>query len=193
MIEFDFKGNSYKYIPFHQLTVEDLPDKKTYQQSPYLDIGCGFDIETSRIGDEKLSTMYVWQFALNEVTVIGRTWDEFKTFLKMLQTHYNLDSKNRLLVWVANLSFEFSFIKGQCTWLVERKKPSIFALDKRSVIKATTEEFIEFRDSVVLTQLGLGKMAKNFGLSVQKLQEDTKFNYDLPRHSLTPLTNEELA
>lgn len=193
MIEFKFKDNSYSYIPFSQLSVDELPERKTYQQSMYLDIGCGFDIETSRIGEEKLSTMYVWQFSLNKITVIGRTWEEFKEFLQILQNHYKLDSKNRLLVWVANLSFEFSFIKGQCNWLIERKKPSIFALDKRSVIKATTEEFIEFRDSVVLTQLGLGKMAKNFGLSVQKLQEDTNFNYDLPRHSLTPLTNEELA
>lgn len=190
---FTFKDNTYNFIWFTDLKTEDLPPRKTYKQSKFLDLGCGFDIETSRIGNEKLSTMYVWQFAINEITILGRTWQEFRDLLDMLAAYYKPTSKQRLLVFIHNASFEWQFLKGQIELLNERKQPSVFAIEDRKIVKFTTKHYIEFRDSAILTQMSLDKLAKNYNLSVKKLKEDTNFDYDLPRHSETELTHEELA
>ena len=55
----------------------------------YYDIPCAFDIETStvwlspkRADYDVHSFMYIWQFQIEEYTVIGRTWEEFMDFLE---------------------------------------------------------------------------------------------------------------
>lgn len=190
---FTFKDKEYTYLWAHEVTIKDLPVGKKYKQSKYIDIGSGFDIETSRIGTEKLSTMYVWQMSLNELTVLGRTWEELREFLDMISKYYKLGPKKKLLCFIHNMSFEWSFIKLQLKWGIEKKRPSVFATAPREVIKATTDNYIEFRDSAMLTQMSLDKLAKNYELPVQKLKEDTNFDYSLPRHYMTTLTEAEIA
>ena len=41
----------------------------------YLLIGCGFDIETTKM--EKNSYMYHWQMSYGNTVFLGRTWDSF--------------------------------------------------------------------------------------------------------------------
>ena len=217
MESFTIDGKTYNYVWFKDLTEQDLPQGKTrnvftkrltddamkkshHRLNPFLDLGCGFDIETSRIPNTDYSTMYVWQFSIDDLTVLGRTWDEFNEFLELISNFYKLDDKHRLLVFIHNEKFEFSFMKGQVKWLMKDVKkdgiivdtrPDIFATDDRTVIKATTSGFIEFRDSYILTQLGLGKLAKDYQLGIEKLKGD--LDYDLARHSGTKLTNQEIA
>ena len=191
-MKFEYNGNKYEYIPFNELTTADLPKKKDFKRSAFLDMGCGFDIETTKIPDENLSFMYVWQFAINNLTVIGRNWDEFREFLDMISDFYEL-RKKPLLVWVHNLSFEFQFIKNQLTWKQDKKgRFHIFAMDNRKIVKATTENGIEFRDSLILTQMSLSQVAKSYELDIKKLDEDG-FDYDKLRFADTVLSDMELA
>lgn len=217
MNTFTLEGETYSFVWFKDLTEDDLPSglyrnvftkrlsddamkKSHHKKNIYLDLGCGFDIETSRIPETDYSTMYVWQFAIDDLTVLGRTWDEFNQFIELLGKHYHLDSNHRLLVYIHNEKFEFSFMKGQVKWLMKDVKqngmivdtrPDIFATDDRTVIKATTYNFIEFRDSYILTQLSLGKLAKDYQLGISKLKGD--LDYTLTRHFGTELTLQEIA
>lgn len=184
---FTYNDKHYSYIKYQDLTTKDLPRRKTYKQSKFLDFGCGFDIETSKVPDEKLSFMYIWQFSIDYLTIIGRTWEEFTELLNMLSKFYKLSKNVKLLVFVHNFSFEFSFIKRQLEW----QEGSLFAMDKRKIVKATTKNFIEFRDSMLLTNMSLEKLAKNFNTGLEKLKGD--LDYSVLRFSDTELTNEELA
>lgn len=184
---FEYNERKYSYIKYKDFKEDLLPKRKTYKQSQFLDIGCGFDIETSKVPDEKLSFMYIWQMSLNDLTIIGRTWEEFVELLDRLSQYYKLSKKKRLLIFVHNLSFEFSFFKNWLKWDIE----GIFAMDKRTIVKATTANFIEFRDSMTLTNMSLAKLAINFDTGLEKLKGD--LDYRIVRYSDTELTNEEMA
>ena len=89
--------------------------KKKRKNIEYLLVGSGFDIETTCYNEH--SYMYVWSFAFNnnifansnEITVIrGRTWEDFKKFIQSL--NYYLGDK-KLIVFVANLGYEFQFMR----------------------------------------------------------------------------------
>ena len=58
---------------------------KRKAKNTYIDVICAFDIETSTLPGEQ-AIMYVWQMQLDTFTVMGRTWDEFLTFLTELST-----------------------------------------------------------------------------------------------------------
>ena len=79
-----FLHKPYIYIPYEEFTRADLPEAHRAYKSHYLDLDCAFDIETSSDQDNKLSWMYMWQFAINDITIIGRTWEEFQEFLDIL-------------------------------------------------------------------------------------------------------------
>ena len=109
---FEFEDNIYNYIPFNQLREEDLPEANRAYKSHYLNLDCAFDIETSSYQSMKLSWMYMWQFAINDLTIIGRTWDEFRQLIKMIGDHYQNERKDRILCWIHNASYEWSFMKN---------------------------------------------------------------------------------
>ena len=41
----------------------------------------------------------------------GRTWEEFVGLLKYLEFELDLNAKNRLIIFIANLSYEFQFMR----------------------------------------------------------------------------------
>lgn len=177
----------YKYIYFHELEKADFvyfPLAKV--KKGYYDIGAAFDIETSKIPNYRLSFMYVWQFALNDLCFLGRTWEEFNEFLDILRKFYKLDNKNRLLVLDQNFSFEWQFIKKRIQWDEGVKGyAKVFALeDSRKVIKAEANG-IEFRDTLALTNASLAKIAEKYQLKYKKLVGD--LDYKKLRFSDTPL------
>lgn len=207
IIFFLYNDEIYSYVKYEDFDSSLLPKikKQTYKEGKYnrlkyVDAGCGFDIETTRISENK-TIMYVWQFSIGPLTIIGRTWDEFREFLQILSEHYELDEKYKLLVYIHNMKYEWCFIKSQLKWNYRtwtdkmtgevKGKYDIFAVDNRNIIKATTANFVEFRDSYILTQMGLGKMAESYDLGISKLKGD--LDYNLKRHNRTRLTNQELA
>lgn len=200
MAQFELDGVTYTYYPFKEIKKNIdayIPELIPYEKSGYIDIGAAFDIETTSYWSDKYeanrATMYHWQFALNDLVIVGTEWDEFIKFIAILNKKCK-KSKARLLVLVQNFSFEFSFIKGLFQWRKDKKgNYEIFAKDVRNIIYAITGN-IEFRDTLALTNMGLDKYQKNFNLSVGKLKGD--LDYDLKRvggKHPTPLTDKERA
>ena len=135
--------------------------------------------------NDKRAVMYVWQLAINGKVIIGRTWDEFVDILNEISAKYHLDHNQRMIVWVHNLSFEFSFLKDYFEW------DRVFAIAPRKPIYALTTTGIEFRCSYILSNLSLDNLSKSLTMfPVRKLVGN--LDYELVRHSETPLTEDEL-
>lgn len=151
-------------------------------------IHAGFDIETTNIinrndnGDIEAaySIMYHWQFCIDNNIILGRTWQEFDDFIKWLDS--NLSST--LIIWVANLGFEFSFLMGH----YEIKK--CFAKTAWKPLYFTILNHLEFRDCLQVTGGNLAYLAKNYcSPDNQKLKGDLDFTKI--RHCKTELTEKE--
>lgn len=184
----------YTYYLYHKnfnfAMIENISE---YRESGYYNLSCAFDIETSKI-NEHFTSMYVWQFAIDKETFIGRTWDEFKLFMKELSNYLNTkESGLKLRVWVQNLSYEMSFMRKHLKYKYDKKRKqySVFAIDKRKYIYCITKDNIEFRDSLMLTCRPLSQYKKTYGLKIGKLEGE--IDYKLLRNSNTVLTEKDLA
>lgn len=180
MREFEYNGEKYSYIPFKELQQDKdlLPEFVPYRESGYINVGAAFDIETTSYLSKKykkaLATMWHWQFGLDDITITGRTWEEFIEFIEYLSIKAEA-SGAKLLVWVQNFSFEFQWIKGLFDWsLKEDGTPEIFAKSERDIIYAVYKN-IEFRDSMALTSMPLRSYQKNFNTKVGKLDGDLDY------------------
>ena len=145
----------------------------------YKDIVCAFDIETSRLEDDQ-AIMYIWQFEAEGLTMIGRTWEEWLRFMEDVSEA--LPEGARLLVWVHNLSYEFSFLKGIMQF------DDVFMVRPRKVLYAISGK-IEFRCSYLLSNMSLEKFLEQMQVENKKLSYD----YDKVRYPWTMLNEAELA
>ena len=183
-------------------------DKKNIIKSKdkiYYNIAMSFDIETSsfyedkncviytndeykklknQVKAEKKAIMYIWQFAIEENVIIGRTWNDFLFFCKKLYDFLNLKERY-IIVYVHNLSYEFQFICKWFNWI------DIFADSERKPIKAMTDTHFIFKCSYRLSGYSLEVLANNLkSHSIKKMVGD--LNYNLIRNSKTPISDEEL-
>ena len=120
---------------------------KTNKGYSYRDTVTSFDIETTSaiINDEKVAFMYIWQFAVENVVVYGRTWEQFQDFINQLHDIFNLTKNDRLLCYIHNMSFEFQFMRKYVN------VTKVFAVDERKPVKMQIDLGIEFRDSYILS------------------------------------------
>lgn len=184
-------GISYSTIHTFDYTIIDQAkiqkrkkgNQRTRQRFYYKDLFCAFDIETTNIAKYKQAVMYVWQFQIEDQTIIGRTWEEFRVFIDRLIDHLG---EFRLMVYCHNLSFEFQFLKG----VFDFDDQDVFATDLRKVVKAVLYETIEFRCSYFLTNLSLASFTDRMG--VEKKLSGVEFDYSKQRFSWTELTDKEL-
>ena len=169
----------------------------------YKDVVCAFDIETTRkkIGEKRIAKnvykdievaiMYIWQFQIGlDLTIIGRTWDEFNELIDMIDDGLKDDEK--LCVYVHNLSYEFQFIRDEQILgkLIDEK--SVFMLAPRKILKfdCCTSK-IEFRCSYIHSNMNLALFTSKMEVEHIKLSGD-EFNYDKERYPWTKLTQREL-
>lgn len=165
---------------------EIVGNKRKKNKITYLNVASGFDIETTSFYEngEKRACMYAWCFGLNGRICIGRTWQQFDNLLTIISQKYELSEFKRLIIYVHNLEFEFSFMKDRFKWT------KIFALSPREVLYAIEERGFEFRCSYKLTNYSLEKVGENCILyPIKKLKGD--LDYSLYRHSNTFLTMKE--
>lgn len=161
---------------------------KSRQKWFYKDMVCSFDIETSIVPYIEQSSLYMWQLqlGLENATIVGRTWDEFREFVDIIDD--TLDYNERVVIYVHNLSYEFQFLRGVFNFANE----TVFCLDSREILKCTLlGGKIEFRCSMRLSGLGLATWAKNLNVPHQKLSGD-EFNYKAVRYPWTPLTARQI-
>lgn len=144
-----------------------------------------YDVEELR-NQPHFAYMYTWQFAVNDIAVYGRTWDEFTEFLLNLRADLQLKIDHKLIVFVHNLKFEFAFMKKVKG--IYFNETEFIARDRNEVIKCIVNDVFEFRDSYSYTEMPLEKMGELVGLPKLK-----GYDYSLIRSNITPLTNAELS
>ena len=151
-------------------------------------VPAAFDIETSsfKIDEEKAATMYIWQFGLNGSVIYGRTWEEFLDFCDELVGYLGLNSHRRLLIYVHNLGYEFAFMRKWFEW------DKVFAIKNRRPVYAIAGG-LEFRCSLFLSNYSLAYLGDNLLTTYKVKKLVGNLDYSKQRHSLTPLTEDELA
>lgn len=163
------------------------PDKRTIRGKRdimYAREICSFDIETSTLQSINQSFMYVWQFAIEDVVYMGRTWEEFKRFLSLLRI---VSNGYRLLCFVHNLSYEFQFLSG----IFHFDNDSVFCVESRKILYCVLNNWLEFRCSYFLSNMSLAEMTTKYGVAHQK-RSGEDFNYDKLRYPWTDLTEKEI-
>jgi hypothetical protein len=171
----------------------------------FYNLAMSFDIETSsfyedkngviytndeykklknKVRAEKKAIMYIWQFAIEDNVIIGRTWNDFLYFCKKLYDFLDL-KECYIVVYVHNLSYEFQFICRWFNWI------DIFADSERKPLKAMTDTHFIFKCSYRLSGYSLEVLANNLkSHNIKKMVGD--LDYNLIRNSKTPISKEEL-
>ena len=142
------------------------------------------DIETtnSNINGDRIAWCYIWQVAIDGVAYYGRYLSELKTFLNNINSV--LKARNRfILCYIHNLPFEFSFLKSYLDFT------EVFARKINKPMKASYKR-IEFRDSLVYSNMSLETLAKNY-TQTKKLVGD--LDYSKIRYPWDELTSQEMA
>lgn len=156
----------------------------------YIDgVVSGFDTEASSTLDSngsKVAMTYAWMFGINGDVVLGRTWSEFLDCMEKVVEHYQLGPNRRLIIYVHNLPYDFQFFRKLFNWT------TVFATEKRSVLKAVSTTGLEFRCSYILAGCSLDTVGKNLTkYKVRKMVGD--LDYSLLRTPETPLTEKEIG
>ena len=187
------------YKQFKPYEIKEYGKRKKYDNNVYT-----FDIETSSFIeyrgqvydalkyeelDEKerkemipRSCMYIWMFGINDTVYYGRTWEEFKEFIKMIDDYNPL----RKIIFIHNLAFEFQYLYSNI------QMENVFARKAHKVIKAEFKNYnFELRCTYMMSNVKLEKLSEVYNLPVKKLVGN--LDYKLIRHSKTPLTDKELS
>ena len=130
---------------------------------------------------------YEWTIGVNDSEHIyyKRTMSDLVNCLEDLAELYQTNEYNHIIIYVHNLGYEFQFIKNY----LNIKK--VFAVQERKPIKVELENGIILMDSYILSGGSLDYVARNLQKhKVKKLYGD--LDYNLIRHSETPLTDKEL-
>lgn len=158
----------------------------TRGQYEYKDLITAFDIETTRLREfDDNTVMYIWMWSFgNEYLVIGRTWEQFEELMDVIQV--SLQDGERLVVWVHNLSYEFSFLRG-----IHRFKASdVFAIKSRKILNCKWGA-VEFKCSYLHSNMSLSEYTSRMKVEHQKLS-GVEFDYSKRRLPWTPMTEREL-
>lgn len=188
--------DTYDYSKISDAGVCTPHRRKSKKESAYQvkNLVCAFDIETSKhqyktecIKGREVpryqSFMYIWMFAVESDVIIGRTWDEYKTFVYRVEER--LQESEKLLVFVHNLSYEFQFLSGVFDFRTE----NVFALDRRKVAKVV-HGCIEYRCSYIHSNMSLQQWADKMCVKHRKKAGD--LDYTIERYPWTELTQQEI-
>ena len=70
--------------------LRELRDKSKLVRGNIWDVGMSFDIETTQLNTENYhhAYMYIWQYAINDICIYGRTWGAFTAFYNEIVSEY---------------------------------------------------------------------------------------------------------
>lgn len=129
---------------------------KKGKHSQFIDtIYCGFDIETTKIDNEH-TFMYTWQFCVyngDYNVIVGNYWYEFIDLLDLIIDKLSYKNHN-LIIWVANLGYEWQFMKHHLT------VTHSFFKELREPIEIVHKDYIIFKECL------------SWGGSLKKLAND---------------------
>lgn len=166
----------------------------------FFEYGGGFDTESTTIKhtDDRGNViidncfLYCYQFSIGSNIWILRTETEFLSFMQKLikevktAQHIYRCKSLRMLLFVANMSHEYAFLKN---YFVSLGITEFFCKDKRNVLRVGLDKAVLFAECIGLFGTSLSNIAKTY-CNTQKLAGD--LDYNLVRTPATPLTESEL-
>lgn len=186
MVKYNSPTNSENFFPTINDILCDIEFVRKSKKHKISNVASVFDIEATSFYEngEKRACMYAWVFGLNGRCIRGRTWEEFFEVLDVLKKTYNLSLKNRLVIYIHNLSYEFQWFRKYFDW------EKVFSVDNRKPLYAVTKCGIEFRCSYLLSGYSLSVLGEN--LTKYKVRKKVgDLDYSLMRHTKTKLTDKE--
>lgn len=140
---------------------------------------------------EKVSFCYLWQFGYMDFdndnnphinVFYGRYLEEFKGLLMSIIEYY---PQTKFIIYVHNLSYEFQFLRNIFNDI------TVFARKERKPMKFDIfDSLIEFKCSLMLSNLSLEMLAEVYNLPVKKAVGS--LDYNKPHFSDTKLTTDEI-
>lgn len=170
---FDDNGDRYSLYYYNLPMSFDIEDSSFYNQEVY-----------TMQEPEKISVMYVWQFGIDNVVIMGRTWDQFMELLAIIKKYTT--KEKRAIIYVHFLDHEFQFMRKWIKW------DKVFSRKTRSPIYAITGG-IEFRDSYILTGKSLAKTAEDIRTDRGLRKRIGDLDYTKIRGTLTHLSRKEIG
>lgn len=200
----EFDATMLTEIPVQKRKGRPGSRHKKQETFHYKDIVCAFDIETTKLSrgwykiakevsrEDLFSFMYVWQFQIGEgITIMGRYWEEFVDLMHRIAGA--LDPEERLVIYVHNLSYEFSFVRDERVLGPDLTEESVFCIKARKICKfLCCQDKLEFRCSYIHSNMGLDDFTRKMGVKHQKLSGQ-EFDYSKIRYPWTELTAQEQA
>ena len=172
--------------------------KVVAKSTPYINLGSGFDCETSQFSNhekyEKLSEdyknalksyVYIWQFSVGNDIYLCRDINLFENFIIQLDSACDVHNNAKLIVWDANLKFEYSFFKH----ILKKYISKIFAKSKTEILAISVLKHLEFKECLGVFGKSLYEIAKNH-TKTQKLKGDLDYNLIITPE--TKLTKDEI-
>lgn len=186
--------DDFKWIVDYLSNMPTIYDAKNRRR--YIKCGCGFDIETSKLqwGIDtgrnveifQASYCYHWQMSIADRILGGRKLENMYRLFKVI-SDYLQKVQLYLIVWDANLGYEFNHCKG---YWAKIGMTDIFAKERRNPLKLNIGKYIEMRECIGLFGKSLSDIAKNY-CKTQKAKGD--LDYSLIRLSGTPMTETEIG
>lgn len=183
-------NQSIEYVPALLSAYDIITDKRGNRagrkKENYINVVCSFDIETSllHINDDEYAIMYIWMFDIDaKYQIVGRTWEEYQRLTAAINEFCG--DRLKLVAYVHNLSYEFSFLQG----IYKFRTEDVFAVKSHKVLKATAG-CIEYRCNYLRTNMSLAKWLDK--LPVEHKKKVGYLDYNIVRYPWTPLTAHEM-
>ena len=193
-----YNGENFKTVITPDTLINKSGKKIIKKSTPFINVGAGFDCETSQFDNHRLynkktteyknalkSFVYIWQFSVGNDIYLCRDYALFEDFLNDLDNACNVHPNAKLIIWDANINYEYSYFKP----IFRQKIKSCFARSKSDILTFEYGKHLEFRECIGVFGSSLDDIAKKH-TATQKLKGD--IDYDLIRTPYTPLTEKEL-
>lgn len=131
------------------------------------------DTETSKI-DEATGWVYQWAVCIKQhIFVYGRKPSEFITFLQNIAEHYQLSDERKIIIYIHNLQYDFSYLKR----FIMQYDPCIdvLAIDNHTVLTVDVLGF-RFICSYKLTNLSLAVLSDKYAKKYIKAVGEIDYN-----------------
>jgi len=161
------KGGNSKSLTRLQNSLKTPYISRGKKSRALIELHCGFDIETTRI-NEHLSFCYGWQFSINDIVIWGDDLKQFVDILDILKDTLQGKKSHRLIVWVANLGYEWQFIKHYLT------VTKAFLKEIREPMEIEHNDFVIFKECLSWGG-SLNKLAEDY-TDIIKLKGDLDFS-----------------
>lgn len=134
----------------------------------YLKQPAFFDSETSydhKAEKDPVGWVYQWAMEFNNEVVVGRNLVEWLLILKQINDYYELSEEKRLLCYIHNLSYDFTYFYQ---FLIGTfGEPEVLAVKAHKILCARFGG-IEFRCSYLLSNMSLALWGDKLGSTVRK-------------------------